>query len=87
MLVLSVRKLVSASSYLGLRSAPMKTSLDASGKPRQTFLTAGLGSKVILVCFWSGTCRVVWSILATWATMTVVAALITESLESSTVAL
>jgi hypothetical protein len=30
---------------------------------------------------------VVWSILAAWATMTVAAALIAESLESSTVAL
>jgi hypothetical protein len=65
----------------------MTTSLDASGRPRQTFLTAGLGSKVVLVRFYSGTCRVVCSLLAAWATMIVVAALIVESLESSTVAL
>jgi hypothetical protein len=66
----------------------MTTSLDASGRPRQTFLTARLGSKVVLVRFYSGTCRVVWSILAAWVTMTVAAALIVESsLESSTVAL
>jgi hypothetical protein len=39
--------------------------LDASGRPRQTFLTAGLGSKAVLVRFYSGTSRVVWSILAT----------------------
>jgi hypothetical protein len=55
MSVLSLRKLVSASSYLGSRSAPMTTSLDASGRPRQTFLTVGLGSKVVLVRFCSGT--------------------------------
>jgi hypothetical protein len=41
MSVLSLRKPVSASSYLGSRSAPMTTSLDASGRPRQTFLKAG----------------------------------------------
>jgi hypothetical protein len=32
--------------------------------PRQTFLTAGLGSKAVVVLFYFGTCRVVWSILA-----------------------
>jgi hypothetical protein len=41
---LSLRKLVSVSSYLGSRLAPMTTSLDASGRLRQTFFTAGLGS-------------------------------------------
>jgi hypothetical protein len=65
----------------------MTTSLDAMGRPRQTFLTAGLGSKAVLVRFYSGTCRVVWSILDASATMTVAAALIVEFLESSTVAL
>jgi hypothetical protein len=64
----------------------MMTSLDALGRPRQTFLTAGFGSRAVLVCFWYGTCRVVWSILASWATMTIAAALIAKSLESSTVA-
>jgi hypothetical protein len=34
-----------------------------------------------------GTSRVIWLILAAWATMTVVAALTAESLESSMVAL
>jgi hypothetical protein len=72
---------------LGSRSASMMTSLDASGRPRQTFLTAGLGSRAVAVRFCSSTSRVVRSILAAYATMTVVAALITESLESSTVAL
>jgi hypothetical protein len=38
----------------------------------------------VLVHFCSGTSRVVWSILAAWATMTVVTALIAEYLESST---
>jgi hypothetical protein len=38
--------------------------LDASGRPRQTFLTAGLGSKAVLVRFFSSTYMVVWSILA-----------------------
>jgi hypothetical protein len=64
MLVLSLRKLVSASSYLGSRSAPMTTSLDASGNLRQTFLIAGLASRAVLVRFCSGTCKVDWSILA-----------------------
>jgi hypothetical protein len=41
----------------------------------------------VLVRFCSGTSRVVWSILAAKATMTVATALIAESLESSTVAL
>jgi hypothetical protein len=41
----------------------------------------------VFVRFRSGTSRVVWSILATWATMTVAAALTAESLESSMVAL
>jgi hypothetical protein len=62
MSALSLRKLVSTSSYLGSRSAPMMTSLDASGSPRQTFLMARLGSKAVLVRFYSGTCKVVWSI-------------------------
>jgi hypothetical protein len=87
MSVLSLTKLVSASSYLELRSAPMMTSLDASGRPRQTFLAARLGSKAVLVRFCFGTYKVVSSILADWATMTVVAAFIAESLESSIVAL
>jgi hypothetical protein len=39
----------------GSRSAPMMTSLDVSGRLRQTFLTAGLGSKAVLVRFYSGT--------------------------------
>jgi hypothetical protein len=43
---------------LGSRLAPMTTSLDVSGRPRQTFLTAGLGSKAVLVRFCSGTSRV-----------------------------
>jgi hypothetical protein len=64
MLALSLRKLVSAISYLGSRSAPMTTSLDASGRPRQTFFIAGLGSRDVLVRFYSDTSRVVWSILA-----------------------
>jgi hypothetical protein len=59
----------------GVELVPMTTSLDASGRPRQTFLTAGLGSKAVLVRFRSGTFRVVWSILAACATMTVAAAL------------
>jgi hypothetical protein len=62
---LSLRKLVNASSYLGSRLAPMTTSLDASGRPRQTFFTTGLGSKAMFVRFCSSTSRVVWSILAT----------------------
>jgi hypothetical protein len=49
---------------LGSRLAPMTTSLDASGRPRQTFFTAELGTKAALVLFCSGTSRVVWSILA-----------------------
>jgi hypothetical protein len=73
-----------ASSYLGSRLALMTTSLDASGMPRQTLLTAGLGSKAVLLHFYSGTSRVVWTILAIWATITVAAALTAESLESST---
>jgi hypothetical protein len=64
MSVFSQRKLVSASSYLGSRSAPMVTSLDVSGRPRHTFFTAGLGSKAVTERFYSGTSRVVWSILA-----------------------
>jgi hypothetical protein len=40
MSALSLKKRVSASSYLGSRLALMMTSLDASGRPRQTFLTA-----------------------------------------------
>jgi hypothetical protein len=71
MSALSLRKLVSASSYLGLRLALMTISLDASGRPRQTFFTARLGSKAVFVRFYSGTSKVVWSILATWATKTV----------------
>jgi hypothetical protein len=63
MFALSLRKLVSVSSYFGLRSAPMTISLYASGRPRQTFFTAGLGSKAVLVRFCSGTSRVVWLIL------------------------
>jgi hypothetical protein len=55
MSALSLRKLVSASSYLGSRLALMMTSLDASGRPKQTFSTAGLGSKAVLVRFYSGT--------------------------------
>jgi hypothetical protein len=46
MSALSLRKLVSASSYLGSRSAPMTTSLDASGRLRQTFLQLDLGPKL-----------------------------------------
>jgi hypothetical protein len=64
MSALSLRKLVSTSSYFGSRLAPMTTSLDASGRLRQTFLTAGLGYRVVLVRFCSGTFRVVCSILA-----------------------
>jgi hypothetical protein len=63
MSVLSQRKLVSASSYLGSRSAPMVTSFDVSGMPRQTFFTLGLGSKAVVVRFYSSTSRIVWSIL------------------------
>jgi hypothetical protein len=37
--------------------------LDVSGRPRQTFFTAGLGSKAVAMHFCSGTSRVVWSIL------------------------
>jgi hypothetical protein len=51
MTVLSLRKLVSASSYLGSRLAPMTSSFDASGRPWQTFLTAGHGSRAVLVPF------------------------------------
>jgi hypothetical protein len=32
----------------GVEVGPMMTSLDASGRPRQTFLTAGLGPKLCL---------------------------------------
>jgi hypothetical protein len=64
MSALSLRKLVSASFYLGSRLAPMTTSLDVSDRPRQTFFTARLGSKVVLVRFYYGTSKVVWSILA-----------------------
>jgi hypothetical protein len=39
----------------GVEVGLMMTSLDASGRPRQTFLTVGLGSKAVLVRFWSGT--------------------------------
>jgi hypothetical protein len=42
----------------------MMTSLDASARLRQTFFTAGLVSKVVAVRFYSGTSKVVWSILA-----------------------
>jgi hypothetical protein len=42
----------------------MTTSLDVSGRPRQTFFIAGHESKVVLVRFCSGTSRVVWTILA-----------------------
>jgi hypothetical protein len=62
MSALSLRKLVSASSYLG--SAPMVTSFDASGRPRQTIFTAGIGSRAVFVHFYSGTSKMVWSILA-----------------------
>jgi hypothetical protein len=55
MSALSLRKLVSVSSYLGSRSAPMTTSLDVLGRSRQTFLAAGLRSKAVLVRFYSGT--------------------------------
>jgi hypothetical protein len=44
-------------------------------------------SKAVVVRFCSGTCRVDWSILAAWATMTVAAGLIAQSLESLIVAL
>jgi hypothetical protein len=64
----------------------MTTSLDASGRSRQTFLTARLGSNAVLVRFCSGTCIMVWSILAAWATTTVAVSLVAKSLESSTVA-
>jgi hypothetical protein len=64
LLVLSWRKLVSASCYLGSRSAPMVTSLDASGRLRQTLFTTGTGSRVVVVRFYSGTSKVVWLILA-----------------------
>jgi hypothetical protein len=65
MSALSLRKLVSTSSYLVLRLDPIMTSLDASSRPRQTFFTTRLGSKAVLVHFCYGTSRVVWSILAT----------------------
>jgi hypothetical protein len=87
MSALSLTKLVSASSYLGSRLAPMTTFLDASGRPRQTFFTAGLGSTAVLVRFCCSTSKVIWLILAAWATLTVVASLTAESLESSTVVL
>jgi hypothetical protein len=41
----------------------MVTSLDALGRPMQNFVTAGLGSKAVVVRFYFGTSRVVLSIL------------------------
>jgi hypothetical protein len=71
----------------GFEVGPDDDFLGCVGRPRKTFLTAGLRSNVVVVRFCSGTCRVVWSILAAWVNMTVVAALIAKSLESSTVEL
>jgi hypothetical protein len=71
----------------GVEVGPDDDFLGCVGLAEANFLTAGLGSKAVVVRFCSGTCNVVWSILAAWATMTVAAALIAESLESSTVAL
>jgi hypothetical protein len=71
----------------GVEVGPDDDFLGCVGQAEQTFLIVGLGSKSVLVRFCSGICKVVWLILAAWGTMTIAAALIAESLESSTVAL
>jgi hypothetical protein len=50
----------------GVEVNPDDDFLGCIGRPRQTFLPAGLRSKAVLVCLCSGTSRLVWSILAAW---------------------
>jgi hypothetical protein len=71
----------------GVEVSPNDDFLGCVGQAEENLFTAGLGSKVVLVCFCSGTSRVVWSILAAWATMTIAAALQAEFLASSMVEL
>jgi hypothetical protein len=71
----------------GVEVGPDDNFLGCVGQAEANLLDSWTWSKAVVVRFCSGTCRVVWSILAARATMTVVAALIAESLDSSTVAL
>jgi hypothetical protein len=71
----------------GVEVGPDDDFLECVGQVEANLLDSWTWAKAVLIRFCSGTSRVVWSILAAWATMTVVAALIAESLESSTVAL
>jgi hypothetical protein len=48
----------------GVKVGPDGDFLGCIGTLRQTFFTAGLASKAVVVHFCSGTSRVVWSILA-----------------------
>jgi hypothetical protein len=48
----------------GVEVDPDDDFLGCAGRSRQTFLTAGLGSRAVLVRFCSSTSRVDWSILA-----------------------
>jgi hypothetical protein len=57
MLGLSLRKLVSVSSYFSSRLSPMTTVLARSARPRQTFFVAGVASRTVSVRFCSRMAR------------------------------